>query len=132
MTEEIQKYDANVVMQGVKDKIKASFVSLIPDDKWDEMIQAEINRWLKVPDTNWGDKKSEFQKLVDDCMTEILREKVATLLKDKYVSEMWENGEPIVRKEIEEMITENSGKILLSIIGKMVQQTIDNMRNNKY
>jgi hypothetical protein len=34
-------------MQGVKDRIKATFVSLIPDPQWEQMVEKEINAFFE-------------------------------------------------------------------------------------
>ena len=38
----IEKFDPSKLMDGVKDRIKATFVSLIPDEAWDQMLEKEI------------------------------------------------------------------------------------------
>lgn len=42
MANEIEKFDPSKLMDGVKDRIKATFVSLIPDDIWNSMVEKEI------------------------------------------------------------------------------------------
>lgn len=42
MANEIEKFDPSKLMEGVKDKIKATFVSLIPDEMWNAMVEKEI------------------------------------------------------------------------------------------
>lgn len=42
MEDEIKKFDANEAMQNVKSKIKDTFVSLIPDEQWNEMVKRAI------------------------------------------------------------------------------------------
>lgn len=42
MASQIEKFDPSKMMEGVKDRIKATFVSLIPDDMWDAMVEKEI------------------------------------------------------------------------------------------
>lgn len=39
---EIEKFDPSKLMDGVKDRIKSTFVSLIPDEMWDAMVEKEI------------------------------------------------------------------------------------------
>lgn len=39
---QLQKFDPSKLMDGVRDRIKATFVSLIPDDAWDSMVEKEI------------------------------------------------------------------------------------------
>ena len=48
MCKEIEKFDPSTLMQGVKDRIKATFVSLIPDTKWEEMVEAEVDAFFNV------------------------------------------------------------------------------------
>ena len=124
MEKEIIKYDASKVMEGVKDKIKATFVDLIPDDKWEEMIKTEIDKWLKSD--NWN--KSEFQQLVNKCLSEVIGEKLSALIKEKYISEIWENGQIQPTEELKKLIIENAGKVLLGMLGNEVQQALNNMR----
>lgn len=40
--QQIEKFDPSKLMEGVKDRIKATFVSLIPDDMWNQMVEKEI------------------------------------------------------------------------------------------
>ena len=42
MANEIEKFDPSKLMEGVKDRIKATFVSLIPDELWDSMVEKEV------------------------------------------------------------------------------------------
>ena len=42
MTKEIEKFDPSKLMDGVKDRIKSTFVSLIPDEMWNAMVEKEI------------------------------------------------------------------------------------------
>jgi hypothetical protein len=124
MEKEIIKYDASKVMEGVKDKIKATFVDLIPDDKWEEMIKTEIDKWLKSD--NWN--KSEFQQLVNKCLSEVIGEKLSAMIREKYISEIWENGQIQPTEELKKLIIENAGKVLLGMLGNEVQQALNNMR----
>lgn len=40
--QQIEKFDPSKLMDGVKDRIKATFVSLIPDEMWSQMVEKEI------------------------------------------------------------------------------------------
>lgn len=44
--EQVEKFDPSTLMQGVKDRIKATFISLIPDDQWDVMVKKEIDSFF--------------------------------------------------------------------------------------
>lgn len=42
MENQIEKFDPSKLMDGVKDRIRATFVSLIPDDAWSSMVEKEL------------------------------------------------------------------------------------------
>ena len=42
MENQIEKFDPSKLMDGVRDRIKATFVSLIPDDAWNSMVEKEL------------------------------------------------------------------------------------------
>ena len=42
MEDQVEKFDPSKLMEGVKDRIKATFVSLIPDDAWNNMVEKEL------------------------------------------------------------------------------------------
>ena len=42
MDNQVEKFDPSKLMDGVKDRIKATFVSLIPDDAWGNMVEKEL------------------------------------------------------------------------------------------
>jgi len=69
--ENIEKFDPSQLMQGVKDRIKATFVSLIPDEQWEGMVQTEIDSFFnsetktlftlkeESPNSHWGSNVSQ-------------------------------------------------------------------------
>ena len=61
MENNIERFDPSKLMDGVKDRIKATFVSLIPDEAWDSMLEKEIyifttGRIVQHHDANWNVK----------------------------------------------------------------------------
>ena len=42
MENQIEKFDPSKLMDGVRDRIRATFVSLIPDDAWNSMVEKEL------------------------------------------------------------------------------------------
>lgn len=54
---QVQKFDPATLMQGVKDRIKATFVSLIPEEQWEEMVKKEVDKFsgsMKLGETVEG------------------------------------------------------------------------------
>ena len=58
MANEIEKFDPSKLMDGVRDRIKATFVSLIPEDHWEKLVQAEIDKFFAKYDRDTYRKQS--------------------------------------------------------------------------
>jgi len=73
MEKQVEKFDPSKLMDGVKDRIKATFVSLIPDDQWETMCDAEMKKFFEPTYGGYDnrDKKpSQFETLVRGLMSE--------------------------------------------------------------
>jgi len=125
METSVEKFDPASLMQGVRDRIKSTFVSLIPDAQWEEMVKAEIDKFLKSD--RWENPKSPFQKVVEEVIHEKLKEKVKLLIEEKYVSTMWENGQYKPTEAIEKAIVAATPQILGDIIARAVQSVVNNI-----
>lgn len=135
MTTEIQKFDPSSLMQGVKDRIKSTFVSLIPEDHWEQLCKKEVDEFFNprgIQDTRIY--KSDFQVLCRTLMSEIATEKVKEALK-AYDSKIWSNtNQPEASDQLKDLLIKHAPEIFASTVGRMFQQVIYNMRgiNNEH
>jgi len=130
MEPEIKVYDSNAIIQNVKDKIKDTFVGLIPDAEWEQMIKTEMNRFFNKREYDNKDRPTDFERVTKEEIEKILRGKITTYLKENYESTKWGDNGLIVNDNIQKFITENADKILLSLIGGMIQSNVNNMISN--
>lgn len=119
-----EKFDPSALMEGVRDRIKSTFVSLIPDSHWDEMVKKVIDDWFTHKEQVSYSRiyVSEFEKFVyiqlEEYAKPIVQKKIL-----EYQEFSWDNeNHQKVNSMIEEMITKNAGKILTNIIGEKLQQ----------
>lgn len=155
MDKEIQNFDPSKLMQGVKDRIKATFVSLVPDDKWDEMVKTEIDAFfleetkLEVSEKSeekgdfWQRKKylvtetqqTPFRAIVwghcTDMTYQILKEKITK----EYFSDNWACSQPEITKEMAKVVStaapkamENFFQTLLHANMGLIQSQIQSMQ----
>jgi hypothetical protein len=137
MSEQVQKFDPSTLMQGVKDRIKSTFVSLIPDDQWDGMVQKEIDNFFtykKEAYSGYGSNKqyepTEFAKLVDGLLKEEALERIKTYLKgDEFYKTWTEKAEPTLADAIKALILENSGQMLINLLQAPMQMSIQNLQS---
>src|SRR5271156_2508268 len=92
MTSDITKFDPATLMQGVRDRIKATFVSLIPEEQWESLVQKEVEAFFAVKQISSDGKKyhSEFTGICFEILTEWSKTHLKTVL-EKYQSEFWQN-----------------------------------------
>jgi len=132
---EIQKFDPSTLMQGVRDRIKATFVSLIPDAQWEQLTQKEIDDFFKIRDDYRSQRDwramSDFQKICFEEFEKLTREKIKEMLA-LYVSESWSNNGPKVNEELNKLLVLNAQPLFVSMMSGMFQQAINNMANKSY
>lgn len=129
MSEDIKKFDAADAMKSVKEKIKDSFVSLIPDDQWNNMVKKEVEDYFKERPQGYSLSNrpvSDFHYDVRAVLSEEVKQRVKKYLEDNFRSVWHENGIPKCDEKVEEIITKNAGKILAEMIGGQLQSMLAN------
>jgi hypothetical protein len=129
---EIQKFDPSTLMQGVKDRIKATFISLIPDDQWDQMVQKEIDLFFQPKERrNSIERISDFSDLVQKELLEECKKRLITYLASEEFNAVWKNnGQSATSEAVKKMIVENSGEIMMSAFGGMFTHMLHNFRQS--
>jgi len=128
MENEIKKFDVNEAMKNVKDKIKDAFVTLIPDEQWNEMVKKEIDTYFKQTEARYDNRQyvSDFTRDVHSILQQEVKEKVKQYLNENFNAVWYDNGVPVCNAKVEEMITKNAGKILSDMIGGTIQMAMQN------
>lgn len=129
MAEEIEKFDPSKLMEGVKDRIKATFVSMIPDDRWEELVKQVVDGFFTArPGGRYsGDSvgKTQFEELVHQELTGFCRTKLKAILESDEFSRKWNGGEYVMSEKLMEKMIELAPKMFVS----MMAQSVDNVRN---
>lgn len=117
-------------MEGVKDRIKATFVSLIPDAQWDQLCKLEIDKF--------------FQKGFKDIVTEVMQEICKEYLKELFaqpeysVANIWikspnaNNGHygSKVSDHVDSMIKEKMPDMLTAMLTSVLSDAFGQFFNN--
>jgi hypothetical protein len=128
MENEIKKFDVNEAMKNVKDKIKDAFVTLIPDEQWNEMVKKEVDSYFQVKQEGYGERgsSSSFTKDVHSVLGQEVKDRVKQYLTENFNNTWSNNGILVCNAKVEEMITKNAGKILSDMIGGTIQMAMQN------
>ncbi len=127
---ESKEFNPNDALDAIKSRIKDVYVSLIPEEQWNEMVKNEIDRYFKRGDSPnaYGNssslKVSNFAHDVHAVLMEETKRRTREYLQNNFTQQWDQNGVPRCNQLIEEMITKNSGKILADMIGGIFQNSI--------
>jgi len=126
----VEKFDLATLMNGVRERIRATFVSLIPDNAWEQMVKKEMTDFMAVKERNYRrDRYSDFSQVVFEVMEERAIKTVNKIM-EEYASWNWdEHGRQIVSEKIQEMILTHAGQILLNVVGSMIQGNINELKS---
>jgi len=135
MTDEskaIEKFDPSTLMDGVKDRVKATFVALIPDEAWDQMVKKEIDDWMRIRERGYNSREhiSDFALVVQNEMKKRAIETVKKIIEEFEVYNWDDQGRKVVHENIQKMILEHADGILLGIVGSMIQQTVNELKSH--
>jgi hypothetical protein len=154
MPEEIQKFDPATLMQGVKDRIKATFVSLIPDEQWDVMVQKEIDSFFspepgitiairKQPtkeQSGWNTsyenvlvvegRVSPFQRIVIDMCIEKTVQELQKYLTEEKLHGHWAFDKYETDKELQGLIELAIPKAVTNFFQSMAFMATASLRND--
>jgi len=104
MDNPIEKFDPSTLMQGVKDRIKATFVSLIPDAQWETMVQKEIDAFFEMRKTNISKTVSTTVSWQTDREASTL---TAEQLSSPFRDLVWDHCSKITIEILKEKITKD-------------------------
>lgn len=118
----VTKFDPARLMDAVRDRIKAEFVALIPEDAWHKLIDGIVVEFMV--------------KGLKELVIEELKKEVGKRLCEYFSSQEW-NGQWNMHtqntdagEQARKIITENVPAIVTAAIGYAFQGVIDGMRNN--
>ncbi len=126
---EIQKFDPSTLMDGVRQRIKATFVSLIPEEHWEQLCQKEIDTFFQIRDQYSSNRtyKSHFQEVCKEVLTEISKEKIVEYLKE-YDSTVWTIDGLQASDKLKELIIKMAPEIFAATFANMFQNAIGQMK----
>lgn len=134
--DEVKPFNPNDIMKGVKDRIKATFVGMIPDEQWEEMIKKECDDFLNGRVNNsWGANNKryfpEFKAVVQEELQNECRKRMKEYLDSPEFEVKWsEYGKTACSKAVENMIVENSGIMLVNMFGNVFSSMLERFKYN--
>jgi len=121
------------ILSNVKDKIRAEFVNLVPDEQWQAMVKAAVDDWFerkKEPAHNDREWSSDFTRFVQELLREECREKIKEYFNTPEWQGQWRDGKQIASDKVAEIVVDNADKIIGELVGYAIQNVVRNMQNH--
>lgn len=131
---QIENFDPSKLMDGVRDRIKATFISLIPDAQWGELVKAECDKYFKI-ESGYSSRTdtSPFGREVEQLLSEEVKLRVKDYLAKEWTTTYWNGGGvDTLNENLKKLLVEKSGEVLIGTLGNMLQNTINQMKSNNY
>lgn len=126
---DVQKFNPSDLMDSVREKIKATFVSLIPEDAWTAMIEKVKNDFFTSKTEYNRTIPSEFETLVKSLLGKEIEARMKEYFESPEWKETWDkNGKMVAAEAIRKIVVENSGEILMATMMQPMAYAIQNIK----
>lgn len=111
------------VQEKVKERIRASFLDLIPPELWEGMVQAELHNFTK----------NELPKIIHEEASLKLREALKTEFKKPEWMGQWDNFGEKPSQFAAQVVREAAPELVNAMFGRIAQSIVNDLRNgNRY
>ncbi|SRR5258706_9293230 len=104
----------------VKQRIKDILADLIPEDRWQVIVDNTINEFERI----------DLPKLIKAELTEKYKEIIKEELNKPEWTDRFNNGHTLGSEMVRKLIEESAPQILSGLFGGVIQQTIYSLKNN--
>lgn len=138
MANEIAKQTPIDYAQILRDKIRSEFASLIPEDQWKSMIEAEIKNFTtptrKQSYGTWADGPSPLQEIIRTELASKFRTMVQEALLPEFTTSTFANigGAQTVSEAIKQLAVAAAPEILSTLVQGIVVRSMETLRSQSF
>lgn len=132
MTNDVQKFDPARLMDGVRDRIKATFVALIPDEQWDTLVQQQVEAFFKMEvQEGYSKKYTQFQYVCSEILRDMTKDKIKEFL-NTYHTNIWENNTLKLSDAFLQLLKNNASELFVAMMRQQISSVIYDMKQRGY
>lgn len=110
--------DITTFEDSVKARLKSIVADLIPEERWDQIVQATVKDFERV----------DLPKLIKEELTAQYKQAILTEFSKQEWQAQWANGNFGASEALQKMLIEAAPLILASMLGSHMQQMLDQLR----
>lgn len=135
---EIAAFNPNQFQDKVRDRIRAAFVELIPEDQWNALVQKEIDAFLTTREervsgysyeTRVVVRPSALRQAVWDVLAEEAKKRARVMLDSPEWQSMWNGEREVLGESLAKFVEEAAPVLLKSMFTNAVQTAVASLRS---
>lgn len=127
----LDKVNISSATSALRQKLQASFLDLIPEEKWNELVKAEWIKFTAEERGYHGNKPSELQSLIKKEFELIATTKIKEVLSNPEWQAQWPEN---ISKQVNKLILEHRDELveamLKSMMGTSIQTLLSSLNYN--
>lgn len=133
---QVAAFDPNTLRDKITDRIKNSFVELVPEEAWQKMVQGVIDEMLTPKSHGYNNEKrpSEMQQMIRDEITKRMKETIAKTLDQPEYQAVWDDRSgrqsagPLVQEIIKQCAPDLVKVMFSDLVGSLVVKIHNELR----
>jgi len=126
----------DTVRTKIVERIRASFVELIPEDQWIALVDAEIKQFTQPPGSGYysyqESRVAPLRLIVREELDKLFRAKLVALLSNPDFQPKWsdKSTDMVAGEFVKTFLTENVDLIAKAAFGQIMQNAVDTLRSS--
>lgn len=131
MSTELAKFDTTSLKEKVAERIRGTFVDLVPPEAWKALVEQEIKLFMDKPYSFNGDKVPPIVQIIRDELTARFKAMVKEELDDPKYSDVWYAGEGSRASDaVRDIVAGLVPELVVATYSRVVSDTIATMRSS--
>ncbi len=128
----IEPFDPSKLRETISERIRLSFLNLIPDSAWAGLVDKEINSFFEDKRDSWGkiESPSPFKKLIRTELEAMATKAIKAELEKPEYNGIWQENTEGPSEAVKKIIADNMDRILNAAFGSSIQMAVQTLRNN--
>jgi hypothetical protein len=123
--------DLSNLREQMRERIRASFVLMIPDEQWDKLIDAEVKAFFWKGGRGEARSISDFDRVVSQELEKETRKRVTELLNTPGWQERYnQDYQPMASEEIEKLMIKLAPEMLSALFGGVMQSALQGIKGH--
>ena len=132
---DMQVFDPRSLQDKVIERIRSSFLELIPEDAWDELVGRELEKFFQTTKkTGYGASgvnPPEIEQMIHGALKSLIAERLAKdMAADGWFDTNYATNDQPVGERMTEALREIAPDLIAALMGSIMRESVQNMRDH--